>query len=527
MLNNWASAQHWSAISKLLLACVVLTTLLASTGIIYFTGGTEGRFHALAHLYYIPIVVAALSFGPAAGVLTGLTAALLGGPIMPANVTLQVMQPVSDWLTRAFFFVLIGGTVSALTGQLRAALKAERRQREQLNVLHEIDKAILTDQSLDRLFRQIVEAVGALFEAEVCCLYLLDEESGRLVSESCWTRSGAQPDALLGMPAATEAVRRTEAIAGLAYSRREVVTCPDLLEDTSLPDSNQRDFERLGLRSVMAAPLANSEQGAGALLVGYAEPRQFSREHQTDLARVTHQAAIALKNGRQLEQLSQFGHETLAAFTEAIAQRDLYTGGHINRITGYALAMAQRLNLPRDQIETTRYAAQLHDIGKVAIPTDILRKPGSLSQREWDIIRQHPDIGSQILERISVLRDAAPLVRYHHEHYDGSGYPAGLSGDEIPLGARIIAVADAFDAMISDRPYRPALSFREAIAELEVHAGTQFDPNIIATFLKVLDIDGHRDSSMGLAVHAPFRSSNNSPASNVVNGNGQRDVDVE
>lgn len=265
MLRNWNAGRPWSTIPRFLIALFVPMALLVSTAIIYFTGGTEGQFHALAHLYYIPIVVAAISFGPVAGVLTGLAATLLGGPNMPANVVAQLMQPASDWLTRAFFFLWVGGTVGVLTGRLRSALQAERRRRKQL-------------------------------------------------------------------------------------------------------------------------------------------------------------------------ELSQFRHETLAAFTEAISQRDWYTGGHVDRMREHATDVARRLGLSPDQVDAIGYAAQLHDIGKVAIPTDILRKPGSLSRQEWKIIQEHPVIGSQILERVSFLQEVVPLVRHHHEHYDGSGYPDGCVGRRFRWG---------------------------------------------------------------------------------------------
>jgi putative nucleotidyltransferase with HDIG domain len=515
---------------KLFVVLLVVLALLASTGIIYLTGGTEGRFSALTHLYYIPILASALSLGPVAGVLSALAAAVLGGPMMPANVALHVMQPAGDWLTRALLFILVGIAMGGLTARWRAALRAERRQREQLDMLHEIDKAILADRDLDEFLGQLVEAVGTLLGADVCSVYLIDENSGHLDLGGCWTQAGGLQDGSgdNGEMAYTAAIsREVMPIASLACSRREPVICPDLLRDSRYLDPSRPDIEWLGLRSVMAAPLGNGQQGTGALLVGYVDPRQLSREQQTDLARVAHQVAIALKNVRQLEQLSQFGHETLAAFTEAIAQRDLYTGGHVNRIAGFATTLARHLNLSRGEVETIRYAAHLHDIGKLAVPTEILRKPGFLNQQEWDMIEQHPVIGAQIVERVSVLQDVAPLVRHHHERYDGTGYPAGLRGDQIPLGARIIAVVDAFDAMISDRPYRCAMSVREALEELTTESGMQFDPEVVNMFLKLVIAEDNDMSRDQVAAFSPTTWAGNSSVSDVVNDNGQGHMDVE
>lgn len=388
---------------------------------------------------------------------------------------------LEHWPSRAAFFVLVGATVGGLTTQLRDTLSTERRQRDQLNMLHEIDKAILADQNLDDFLQNLVKAVGTLFEADVCCLYLLDNESGELQPQARWTQELTQPTAT-GDAEAGDVMELAQL--SCAHGKPLARAYPSGI--TAPANRGQSGFRSRGLTSVMAAPLFSPHQRMGSLLVGRIVPRGFSQDQKANLTRVAYQAAIALKNVRQLEQLNRFGYETLAAFTEAIAQRDQYTGAHVSRIVGYTMGIAKELDLPEGQFEALRYAAQLHDIGKLAIPTEILRKPGPLSEREWEIVRQHPELGSRILERVSVLQDAAPLVKHHHERYDGAGYPSRLSRDEIPLGARIISVADAFDAMTSDRPYRPAMSFAEAIAELRAGAGKQFDPRIVRTFLEVL-----------------------------------------
>ena len=167
----------------------------------------------------------------------------------------------------------------------------------------------------------------------------------------------------------------------------------------------------------------------------------------------------------------------------ALDMRDGMTGGHSPRVADLAVQLGQRLGMETDEIQLLRWAALLHDVGKLAVDDDILKKPGPLSVSEWEQMRLHPAYGQSIVSRDGFLRQVAEIVYCHHERYDGTGYPRGLVGDEIPLGARMFAVADAYDAMTSDRPYRPALSHGQAIEEIERNAGSQFDPGVVAAML--------------------------------------------
>ena len=168
--------------------------------------------------------------------------------------------------------------------------------------------------------------------------------------------------------------------------------------------------------------------------------------------------------------------ETLELLADLIDQRDVYTYQHSQRVAQYAGEMAQRMEIEEDQLELIVQAARIHDLGKIGVDNAVLLKPGRLSEKEWESIRRHPEAGADAAGRLRLYQKGADLVRYHHEHFDGTGYPGGLAGQRIPLGARIIAVADAFDAMTSDRPYRKALTVEQAVAELRRCRGTQFDP---------------------------------------------------
>jgi len=177
--------------------------------------------------------------------------------------------------------------------------------------------------------------------------------------------------------------------------------------------------------------------------------------------------------------------EIIDALMAAVDGKDHYTGEHSMKVSQLAELIARRLRLPYAKIETIRVASKLHDLGKVAINHSILHKPGRLSAKEWDVIRTHPIIGADIIESVTSLRSVARLVRQDHERWDGKGYPYGLKGEEIDIGARVIITADSYHAMTSDRPYKKAKTKNEAIVEFKRNSGTQFDPKVVDAFLDI------------------------------------------
>ena len=188
------------------------------------------------------------------------------------------------------------------------------------------------------------------------------------------------------------------------------------------------------------------------------------------------------------------GHytKTIEALTSALEARDPYTQAHTGRIRDLAMAIALALRVPRRVRDAVHHGALLHDVGKIGISDAILQKPGSLSEAEWQIMRRHPEIGVRMLRGIEFLAPALDVVMYHHERWDGRGYPSGLRGDEIPLAARIVAVCDAFDAMTTDRPYRKGFSIEQALDELTGVAGTQLDPRctlLLVEFIRSIGVE--------------------------------------
>ena len=174
---------------------------------------------------------------------------------------------------------------------------------------------------------------------------------------------------------------------------------------------------------------------------------------------------------------------SLAATIEA---RNPYTGGHVDRVRDYGVQLARRLKLSEEEVENFKCAAELHDLGKLSIPDSILLKPGPLAPPEWAEMRRHPERGEEMVQHIPFLKGALPIIRGHHERHDGNGYPDGLMAEATPLGARILAVVDAYDAMTTDRPYRLALTHQEALKRLREGAGSQWDPTLVGVFLEIV-----------------------------------------
>lgn len=188
------------------------------------------------------------------------------------------------------------------------------------------------------------------------------------------------------------------------------------------------------------------------------------------------------------EQISSQTHlmEMVTSLAGAIDAKDPYTKGHSTSVSRYSEALARAINLPEDEVQRIKLGALLHDVGKIGIPENVLKKPSHLSDDEWEIMKQHPVIGAEkVLAPNEALRDLIPMVKYHHEHYDGSGYPEKLKGEEIPLSARIVAVADAYHALISDRPYRKGLGVEKACEILKMGAGSQWDSDLVRQFITI------------------------------------------
>jgi len=313
----------------------------------------------------------------------------------------------------------------------------EHRVKE-LGALYQASQTITSSLDLNQTLQSIVDMTRAIINASSGAIRLLDEESQDL------------------------------------RSRRAVKSGEELAVDD---DPAARHIQM---------PLKIGQRTIGFFELGRAHG-DFSAEERRMLETLASQAAIAIENARLFERTQRTYYQTIRALAEALEARDAYTRGHSERVTRYALRIADAMGLPESERHMIEHAGLLHDIGKIGISDSILHKTSTLSAEDRATIQSHPLFGDQILGPIQFLHDVQEVVRHHHERYDGGGYPDGLAGDDIPLSARIVCVADAFDAMTSNRPYRAALSRGQAMSELRQERGRQFDPDVVDAFLTLLD----------------------------------------
>jgi len=275
------------------------------------------------------------------------------------------------------------------------------------------------------------------------------------------------------------------------FKQREVLntkrTC--ITNDLSvLEEKIQFKLKKLNIESFVNIPLMRDGKIIG-LFVNFSKTSNFFDKDEIRIMKIfSKQAAIAIQNTRLLEKTQLSYLNTVKALANIIEVKDSLTYGHSEKVMARTLAMADEMGLSETEKKVLRFASFLHDIGKIDIDVSILRKPSALSTKEWTEIKKHPIIGSDIVKGIGFLEELSPIILHHHERYSGGGYPdSDMKEEEIPLGARILAVADAYESMITDRPYRKALSKEEAIKELKENSGTQFDPKIIKILLKTLE----------------------------------------
>ena len=310
--------------------------------------------------------------------------------------------------------------------------------------------------------------VQAMTRSDFCGIHLLEDEE---------LLRGVYAGSVNGSMLAVEELARWTTAAD------EVATSVHLAQDERVSALAARAAG--GITSVMIVPVVHESCTAGAISVGCARRREYSASTAALLSTVASQVATALRHAETFKELEASYLQTVTALAAALEAKDEYTASHADSIATMALAVGRRLGLTELELRRVEYVALLHDVGKIGISPEILNSPGPLSAAERALVNEHTVIGERIVARIDYLRPLAPLVRAAHERWDGAGYPDQLAGEDIPLEARIAFVCDAFDAMTSDRPYRPRLSEAAARKELRDNAGTQFDPAIVEAFLAV------------------------------------------
>lgn len=339
-------------------------------------------------------------------------------------------------------------------------------QVEHLEALYQLGRILNSSLSLDQILPQALTRTLELLQAKTASVMLLDEKGEEL---SIRLAHGLSDDIV-----ESTKVRLGERVSGRVAASGQ----PVLIKGHEGDDTD----------SSLCVPLLANRQVLGVLNIRTktdgSDFTQQDLELATQLANI---AAAAIENAELHDQLQSLFLSTVSALANSIDARDPYTKGHSERVTAYAVMIAEGLDLSADELELLRYAGLLHDIGKIRIRDHILHKPGRLTDPEFDEMKKHPEYGVEIMQPVAAFRHILPAMLHHHERFDGRGYPHGLAGEDIPLTARILCVADCFDAMTSDRPYRKGMPVADAVAELAKNKTTQFDPQLVDIFLKVVE----------------------------------------
>ena len=369
--------------------------------------------------------------------------------------------------------------VQANLTQTNTAL--ERRVRE-LSMLNDVSRVVNSVLDLEKLLEVYLELVSTKIGIRNCSIMLLeqaheDEESRQVLKLSAAIGRSAKKlsGQVLGLDGCIE---------GWVARNRIPVLIEELADPGRLHAHEACKYQS---GSFICVPLLVKDRLLGVMDVN--EKRSGEALNQDDLNLLTTiagQVSIALENAKLYGVLQENALRTVQALASTLEAKDRYTSGHSERVTNYAVAVAEHMGLPVGQIDRLRYASQLHDVGKIGVPEEILRKPSSLDEGEWRAIQEHPVIGERIIKPLGFLGEVGRIIRHHHERWDGGGYPDRLSGAQIPKLTRIMTVVDAYDAMTSERPYRNAKSAKEAMEELKRCRGSQFDPEATDTFLSVL-----------------------------------------
>jgi len=334
----------------------------------------------------------------------------------------------------------------------------------------------------DEIAKRLVEEVRKFLNIDVCVLFLLDEHTGMLKIKYA---TGVSEDKFRDY-----SFKRGESISGWVMANNQTLVVDDLDKNAWFKKINKEDYIK---GSFISVPLSIEGAVLGVMNVGNKKTGEiFTKEDSRFLANIAMVGAIAFQNTRLHEQMQESYLKTITALAAAIDAKDPYTKKHSENVTRYSSAIAKGMGCSAAEIETIRRAALLHDIGKIGIRDEILFNTDALKPDEAEQIKLHPIKGEAIVKSLSFLKEVSILIRHHHERYDGQGYPDGIRGHKIELGARILAVADSFDAMTSDRPYRKRLSVQKAKQELAQSQNTRFDPQVVECFLKILELDSYR-----------------------------------
>jgi putative nucleotidyltransferase with HDIG domain len=352
-----------------------------------------------------------------------------------------------------------------------------RQSFEELTALYRLSETIASAHTLSRVLSLLMDLSKEILDWEAGVLLLYDERSQLLTMQ---LKRNLTPE----MESRVQAQMREGLLLWALKEGRTIV----------LPDTGAGSWTRSlpgdGVaKSFITVPLIAHQKPIGLLnLVSFTGEGAFTQRDLSLLSILANQAAISIENAKLYEKIRRDYGDVVEGLAQAIDARDHYTQMHASRVSTYAVLIAEALRLPAADVEDIRFGALLHDVGKIGISDTILNKPGRLTEEEFQVMKAHPVLGAAIVRKIDSLSHLVPLVLYHHERFDGKGYPEGLQGREIPLGARILNVADSYETMTSDRVYRAGMSFEAGLEEVRRNIGGQFDPDVAEALFKVYPV---------------------------------------
>jgi len=412
----------------------------------------------------------------------------------PLDLTVSIDRPISTDST-----IIVKNPTETLKIKATQSTSPDdlSRSYSALQVLYRADEVLRDIGDFKQLLENFMNLITEVIPADRGYIFLINRESGMPVPYVRHPGGILEGDAEIVV---------SKTILQTAVKKKESLISNDALVDERFVHS--KSVANLKVRSAMCAPLINRGKVLGIIYLDSTDQSNlFAEDDLTMLSAMALKAGIALDNARLYDDMRNLLINTVETLVRAIQARDPYTSGHSVRVTRYALQLGTRLELSTTDRHHLYLAAMLHDIGKIGIPDDLLNRPTRLNEDEIAVVREHVKLGANMLRALGEMHPIVPLILHHHEAWDGSGYPEGLKGKKIPLISRILAVADTFDAMTSDRPYRKALPRDEAIGELKRCRGTSYDPEILDVFLEILDDESSEEVEIdldGIGQEAPI-----------------------
>ena len=394
---------------------------------------------------------------------------LMTGQPSVENALAAMRQGAYDYLLKPFDIHSLRRTVER--GMERRRLWLENAHLTETVALYQLSHAAVSNAEVDELFNLALDAIDAEFTPEWTAVFMAEDDEGLVPVASRGEARDASEESFF-------AGRDQQSLEALGRAEPVVVAVPR-------HSGAGHEIAHTLLASRVSYPICVRGRVIGLINVQYPpRPQPVNTGDLKTLEILSAQLGGAVENRRLLERLQGAYLDMVHALASALDARDRSTRDHTDRVCHLAEAIAREMSWPEERIPELWLGCILHDIGKIAVPDTILQKPGPLTDEEFDLMKSHTVRGVRMVESIPYLKPAIPYILYHHEQFDGSGYPHGLKGDNIPIQARLLAVVDTFDAITSDRPYRKGRSVAVALAEIQAHSGTQFDPEVVGAFMR-------------------------------------------